>query len=196
VNENCTADTALSNRAITVPDGPLKDTVGTTAPARSIGGHQSARMLSDTWLTPPGLLAALGSFDLDPCCPVGMPWTTARECYTPHDDGLAQPWRGRVWLNPPYSRDAVKWLRRMAEHGDGIALTFARTETSWFFETIWRRAAALLFLEGRIHFHHINGSRAHANAGAPSVLVAYGRNNANALARCEIPGSFVLGWRA
>jgi hypothetical protein len=96
-----------------------------------MGSYESAAMRSDVWLTPPEILDALG--DLDPCAaPEPRPWSTARLHYwTPRHNGLLEPWRGRVWLNPPYSREAVRWLRRMAAHGDGIALTFARTETTW-----------------------------------------------------------------
>jgi len=148
-------------------------------------------MISDTWLTPPEILKALGPFDLDPCCPPVMPWKTAARCFTERDDGLAQPWAGRVWLNPPYSREAVRWLRRMAQHGNGVALVFARTETEWFWETVWRAATALHFFEGRIHFHHPDGRRARANAGAPSVLAAYGDDNAAALKSCRLPGRYV-----
>lgn len=159
---------------------------------RSMGGHQSAVMLSDTWLTPPSIIAALGSFDLDPCCPPVMPWKTATAHYSAPQDGLSLPWFGRIWCNPPYSVEAVKWLRKLADHGNGIALTFARTETSWFFETIWRSADAVLFLEGRIHFHHPDGRRAKANAGAPSCLVAYGVENVVALQKSGIAGQMVI----
>lgn len=157
----------------------------------AIGSHQSAVMKSDTWLTPQPIINALGAFDLDPCTPPVMPWQTATRRYTEADDGLASPWEGRVWLNPPYSREAVKWLRKLSNHGNGIALIFARTETAWFFETIWEKADALLFLKGRIHFHYADGTRASANAGAPSVLVAYGKENVTALYCCKIPGRFI-----
>lgn len=157
----------------------------------SMGGHQSAAMISDTWLTPPEIIHALGKFDLDPCCPPVMPWPTAERMLNERDDGLSAEWEGRVWLNPPYSREAVKWLRRLAKHGQGTALIFARTETSWFFETIWNAADAVLFLEGRIHFHKADGTRAAANAGAPSCLVAYGEKDAVILKTCGIPGHYV-----
>lgn len=159
----------------------------------SMGGHQSAAMLKDEWLTPPEIIKALAPFDLDPCAPVPniRPWDTARQHYSVLDDGLKRDWHGRVWCNPPYGREAGKWLARCAHHDNAIALIFARTETTMFVEHVWRKADALLFIHGRLHFHHVDGSRAAANAGAPSVLVAYGRKNAEVLAMCGIKGAFV-----
>ncbi len=150
-------------------------------------------MLKDEWLTPPAIIKALGEFDLDPCAPHASrrPWDTAKSHYSVEDDGLAQPWHGRVWCNPPYGLEAARWLERLAAHGDGIALIFARTETAMFFDHVWDKADALLFIRGRLHFHHVDGSRAAANAGAPSVLVAYGQRNKQALHSCGLPG-FVL----
>jgi len=157
-----------------------------------IGGHQRAyRGRSDTWLTPPEILAALGPFDLDPCCPAVMPWPTAARMLTPVQNGLAVEWSGMVWLNPPYGPDVWAWLGRLADHGNGIALIFARTETNGFHRWVWGRADALLFLEGRLHFHHADGKRAAANAGGPSVLVGYGREACARLTRCGLPGKFV-----
>lgn len=157
----------------------------------SIGGHQSARMGSDEWLTPPEILEALGSFDLDPCSPINRPWPTAAQHYTIEDDGLSKPWVGRVWLNPPYGAEAVRWLKRLADHGNGIALIFARTETEAFFSQVWERADGLLFIRGRLHFHYVDGRRARANGGAPSVLIAYGLGNMLSLKMADIPGRFV-----
>lgn len=161
--------------------------------SRGIGGHQSARSQTDTWLTPPHIIAALGVFDLDPCAFPG--WLTARSAICLPDDGLTSDWIGRVWLNPPYGAETFDWLARLADHGDGIALIFARTETSGFVEQVWRRADGLLFLAGRLHFHKPDGSRAKANSGAPSALVAYGAENVRALRCCGLPGAFVAEWR-
>jgi hypothetical protein len=159
---------------------------------RAMGSHQRGSMLSDTWLTPPNLIEALGPFDLDPCAaPAPRPWATAERHIALPDDGLTSEWSGRVWLNPPYSSEAVKWLRKMVAHGRGTALVFARTETAWFFEAIWREAAAVLFIEGRLYFHRADGIRAHANAGAPSCLVAYGQRDARILSMAGIKGALV-----
>ena len=164
---------------------------------RGIGGHQSAHMKSDTWLTPPHIIAALGPFDLDPCAaPEPRPWPTATTHYVKADDGLSKPWFGRVWVNPPYGRETAKWMARLAEHGRGTALIFARTETSLFFNHVWSSASALLFLEGRLHFHRADGTRAAANGGAPSVLIAYGDEDADRLASSGLPGALTTTWRA
>lgn len=157
----------------------------------AMGSHQSAVMKSDVWLTPPALVKALGPFDLDPCSPLNRPWDTAATHYTIADDGLSFEWEGSVWLNPPYGRQAAVWLERLAKHGDGIALVFARTETRMFFDHVWPHATALLFVESRLHFHHPDGTRAPANAGAPSVLIAYGIDAARRLLRSGIPGALV-----
>lgn len=160
---------------------------------KGMGSHQSAAMLKDEWLTPPEIIKALGAFAVDPCSPGDRrPWDTAAVHYDMHMNGLTRPWDGRVWLNPPYGRETAVWLDRLAHHGDGIALIFARTETDMFFRHVWERADAVLFLRGRLHFHHVDGRRAEANAGAPSCLVAYGNNNVQALKDSGLAGQLVM----
>jgi DNA N-6-adenine-methyltransferase (Dam) len=167
--------------------------------AGAMGAHQSARMLTDTWLTPPEILAALGPFDLDPCAaPDPRPWPTAARHIGRPDDGLAATWSAddRVWLNPPYGPQTGRWLGRLADHGRGTALVFARTETSWFAETVWGAASGALFLRGRIRFCRPDGRRSADNSGAPSVLLAYGEDDARRLAGAGLDGTFVRWERA
>ena len=159
-----------------------------------LGGHQSARMEKDEWLTPQDILCALGPFDLDPCAPLSPPWPMAKRTFTVDDDGLKQTWNGFVWCNPPYGRVTASWLERLGQHGNGIALIFARTETEMFFEHVWARASSMLFLRGRLFFHHVNGDRALANSGAPSVLIGFGVEADRRLHRCGFAGSLVRGW--
>jgi len=159
-----------------------------------IGSHQSARMDKDEWLTPPEILNALGEFDLDPCAPIVRPWDMAATHYTIDDLGLTRPWFGRVWCNPPYGSQTGIWLQKLADHGNGIALIFARTETEMFFSQVWKRADALLFLEGRLYFHHVCGKKAKANSGAPSVLIAYGKENQRQLREASLKGAFIEKW--
>lgn len=77
-------------------------------------------------------------------------------------------------MNPPYSKNKA-FCKRFSEHGNGIALVFARTETQWF-QYLWK-ADAMFFFEGRLHFVDSKGNKAKGNAGAPSVLVAFGEEN-------------------
>ncbi|GJN60462.1 DNA N-6-adenine-methyltransferase [Elizabethkingia anophelis] len=144
----------------------------------------------DEWLTPPEIIKALGSFDLDPCSPVNRPWPTANNHFTIEDDGLSQGWNGRVWCNPPYGDVAKLWLNKCANHGNAIALTFARTETKMFFDHVWNKADAVLFIKGRLKFYHVNGVKGDS-AGAPSVLIAYGKENVRILENCGIHGKFI-----
>jgi len=166
---------------------------GLFEPRGGMGGHQSAAPQSDVWLTPPHILAALGPFDLDPCSPGLRPWPTAATHYTLEDDGLKKPWHGRVFCNPPYGGPSIigPWMRRMVAHNHGIALIFARTETAMFQECVFGNANGILFLAGRLHFHHEDGRRAAHNAGAPSCLVAYGAPDLARLAKCELPGRLI-----
>jgi hypothetical protein len=158
----------------------------------SMGGHQSAAAGSTIWLTPPHVIDALGgwqSFDLDPCAaPTPQPWPTARFMNTEEmADGLSIDWFGRVFCNMPY--DSVEqWLDKLAEHDNGTALIFARTETDNFFSNVWDRAAGLFFIRGRLHFHYPDGTRAKFNGGAPSVLCAYGQEELDRLMSIDLPG--------
>ena len=155
----------------------------------AMGSHQSARAGTTTWLTPPHVVAALGEFDLDPCA--APEWPTAKRHVILPEDGLAADWAGRVWLNPPYGMEAWTWLAKLAKHGQGTALIFARTETSGFVREVWGKATGILFLHGRLFFHYPDGTRAAANSGAPSCLVSYGDGDANQLAKANLQGTFV-----
>lgn len=163
----------------------------------AMGEHHSSAPRTVVWLTPPPILDALGgwdSFDLDPCAaPEPRPFRTARRMNTELDaDGLAIDWGGRVWLNPPYTSGEIgRWLERLADHDNGTALIFARTETDAFHRHVWERASGLMFLRGRLTFLKPDGSLAGFNAGAPSVLCAYGRDDMDRLAAADLDGAFV-----
>jgi hypothetical protein len=161
----------------------------------ALSSHQSAKMKNDEWLTPPEIHGALGPFDLDPCAPINRPWPTAAMHYTVQDDGLSKPWHGRVWMNPPFGREAAKWMERLREHGNGIALIPARTETAMFYRSVWDKSDGVCFLRGRPHFHYVDGRRAPFNSGAPICLVAYGLDNFDALRNSGL-GVVVVGSNA
>lgn len=114
---------------------------------------------SDDWSTPPeivhGFSAEFGPFDLDVCC---RPDTAkALRFYTKADDGLARPWFGKVWMNPPFS-DPSPWLRKAIEETLSgradlvVALLPAATDTRWFHDLVLGKAE-VRFRRGRIKFH-------------------------------------------
>ncbi len=157
-----------------------------------IGSHERPNNgKSIEWWTPLYIIHALGEFDLDPCSPPGGIWPTARRRISLPENGLAALWYGRVWLNPPYGSMTGKWLKRMADHGNGIALIFARTETRMFFNYVWDRASAVFFFEGRLCFYESSGRPSSYNAGGPSCLVAYGEENVRAIQRSGLHGKLV-----
>lgn len=88
---------------------------------------------SDRWVTPGWLTALLGRFDLDPA---SNPRSTvqARRSYQLErgEDGLTLPWRGSVYLNPPYSAP-LPWCERLVRHdGPWCALLKLDPSTRWW----------------------------------------------------------------
>ncbi len=157
----------------------------------TLGSHQRCVGNSQNWITPKHIIDALGPFDLDPCASDPRPWDCAT--YNWIIGGLDDPWGGRVWLNPPFDRYEVgKWVRKLADYGDGIALLHARTEAEWFVP-VWEKASAILFLADRLHFHYPDGRRAEANSGAPVCLCAFGMECERRLVRSGLKGWAVLG---
>lgn len=141
---------------------------------------------TDTWLTPLPMIRALGWFDLDPCSAPGHRTARFRYLLQRGEDGLKLRWFGRVWLNPPYSTWPV-WAAKMKEHGNGILLIFARTETRGFFDHCWDGADSVLFVKRRIRFLLPDGSKG-GTGTVPSVMLAYGENNVQAIDRMLASG--------
>jgi hypothetical protein len=103
---------------------------------------QQSQRTTDDFLTPAWVFVALGlRFDVDVASP---PWDThvpADVVYTMADDGLSQPWFGRVWMNPPYSKPEP-WVDRFIEHANGIALV--PTSNGRWFGRLWMHAVGLV----------------------------------------------------
>lgn len=162
----------------------------------TLGSHQKTVGDTQTWITPKWIIDTLGPFDLDPCAADPRPWDCARENWTVAGLDLepCTTWHGRVWLNPPFDRYQVAtWVQRLADHGQGTALLHARTEAEWF-EPVWRKARAILFLADRLYFHYPDGRRAAANSGAPACLIAFGVWDVIKLVKSNIAGALVTGW--
>jgi hypothetical protein len=139
---------------------------------------------TNTWLTPLPLIHSLGEFDLDPCAYPGH--KTAKEMICLPDCGLKNDWFGRVWLNPPYGREQQAWLKKLQSHGNGIALVFARLETIWIQPFI---ANGFFQLRGRVKFLDSTFNES-SNAGAPSMLIPFGRKNIGAILSSDLEGKW------
>jgi phage N-6-adenine-methyltransferase len=136
---------------------------------------------SDYWETPPEFVANLerefGKFDLDPCCIAET--AKAPKFYTEKENGLSKPWKGKVFLNPPYSKPGpwlFKYLREI-ECGNSslvVALIPPSVDTKWFHEFVKERAE-IRFVRGRIRFL----GWMHTPIGSPkqgNILAIYRKN--------------------
>ena len=144
--------------------------------------HEStATTVPVEWYTPPSIFDRLGVvFDLDPCAAPNHDHVPARTKYVLPTDGLAEPWNGTVWLNPPYGKHTGRWVERLAQHGDGIALVFARPDTAWF-QKAYGTADIVCFVEKRIKFINGTTGRADGTPGAGSALIGWGDTAYHAL---------------
>lgn len=116
--------------------------------------HENCIGETSEWYTPREIFEALGvTFDLDPCSPGPGHWVPAKKIYTEVDDGLRQPWRGSVFMNPPYGgrHGHVPWLVKFLDHGNGIAIVRSYTSSDWWHEHMYR-AEALLWPRGKTKF--------------------------------------------
>lgn len=115
------------------------------------------------WYTPAPIIRlaqeVMGGIDLDPAsCETANKIVKATRFYSQKDDGLAQPWKGRVWMNPPYASELVipfaKALTKHLQSGDvtqAMVLVNNATETQWF-SLLVQEASAICFPQGRVKF--------------------------------------------
>ncbi len=120
-------------------------------------------------------LAGGGPIDLDPCSnSKEQPNIPAAHHFTEADDGLAQEWHGRVYMNPPYGAVLPAWIDKLVSEyeagrvSEAIVMVYTKNDTRW-----WKRlrADAICLLEGRQKFGNSKGS-----AAFPSSLCYVGRD--------------------
>ena len=121
---------------------------------------------SNEWYTPGAYIeaarAVLGRIELDPASSAQADvQVRAVKFFDKSDDGLSQPWHGKVWLNPPYgglSADFTGKLVREHEAGNVTAAVLLvnanSTDTAWF-QPLWDYL--LCFTLGRINFESPSG---------------------------------------
>lgn len=133
---------------------------------------------TDMWATPQDFFDALDAefhFTLDACAVKEN--AKCEAYYTPEQDGLDQPWTGRVWCNPPYGRNVGQWVKKAHDTASGggfvVMLLPARTDTRWFHDYIYGKTE-VRFIKGRLKF----GSCQNA-APFPSMVVIFGVEHKN-----------------
>jgi phage N-6-adenine-methyltransferase len=127
---------------------------------------------TDDWATPQDLfdkLNELYGFDLDVCASKDN--AKCKKFFSVEDNGLAQPWTGTCWMNPPYGREIGKWMSKAYESSKTgakvVCLVPARTDTAWWHD--YAMNGEVTFLRGRLKFGNSKNS-----APFPSALVVFG----------------------
>ena len=124
------------------------------------------------WSTPDEFFDSLDAehrFDLDVCATVENAKTP--RFFSKEDDGLSQDWAPwSCWMNPPYGREIVQWMRKAySESLKGatvVCLVPARTDTKWWHAYATR--GEITFVRGRLKF---GGSK--NSAPFPSAVVVF-----------------------
>jgi phage N-6-adenine-methyltransferase len=126
---------------------------------------------TEMWATPQGFFDGLHAefgFQVDVCA-ISENAKCAR-FFTPEEDGLAQEWAGICWMNPPYGRTIVHWMRKAYESSQAgatvVCLVPARTDTAWWHE--YAMKGEIRFIRGRLKFGGHKNS-----APFPSAVVVF-----------------------
>jgi hypothetical protein len=156
-------------------------------------------MKSNEWYTPARYIEAarsvMGGIDLDPAsCALANKTVRADRYYTAEENGLMQPWYGRVWMNPPYGlihpgrkgqtnswqRSFVEKVQREYEIGhldQAVVMLAGTTVFRTFFAPLWRYPVCLNNVQ--THFMREDGSTSQLGFG--SLLVYLGPDEARFL---------------
>ncbi len=164
--------------------------------------HVAQNARENEWYTPPEFLeaarAVMGSIDTDPASSeIANQAVRAESFYTHEDNGLAQPWSGNVWMNPPYSQPLIdefatalvsRW--RDGQIRQACVLVNNATDTQWF-QRMAKRAAFICLPMKRIRFLDPEG-----NPGAPLQGQACNTLATKALNSLSISHSLALWQRS
>lgn len=129
----------------------------------AVRAHVANNSGNNEWYTPAKYIdlarEVMGGIDCDPATSeIANQTVKAKTIFTAEDDGLAQTWRGRVWMNPPYAQplmsdfaEAVSAKFESGEIEQACILVNNATETQWF-QRMVSVANAVCFPKFRIKF--------------------------------------------
>ncbi len=147
--------------------------------------HRGEGTGENEWFTPAKYIEAarsvMGGIDLDPASnPIAQQVIQASQFFTKTDDGLAQYWSGRVWLNPPYAQPLIgQFVEKLVSDftardvSEAILLTHNYTDTAWFHRAA-SMASEICFTKGRIRFVDSDGDECSPTQG--QAFFYYGSN--------------------
>jgi phage N-6-adenine-methyltransferase len=159
--------------------------------------HRALGTGDNEWYTPREHVdiarKVLGTIDLDPASSaIAQRTVKATTYFTKNNDGLTKKWRGKVWLNPPYSQpDIADFVAKLLSEIKAGHVTEAILLTHNFSDTKWFHAAAnaarlLCFTEGRIRFVDPDGNVSAAPTNGQTFFYFGNRPAAFAAQFCEI----------
>lgn len=184
-----------------VADLPLREALKLLAPPResfNTGEHE--------WYSPPEYIeaarAVMGAIDVDPASSAAANAVVqASRYYDVDSNGLEQPWRGRLWLNPPYTNALMTaFSARLLEHcdrgdvTDAIFLTNNATDTGWF-HALAAHATSICLPRGRAHYWR--GDTQETSSALQGQAIFYFGAHADRFAEVFGPLGLIVGviWR-
>ena len=109
-------------------------------------------------------------------------------------DGLALPWDGLCWVNPPWTRgEKTKWIAKLHAHGSGIALVRGNTDGAFLHDY---PPDALFLIRGRVKYVLPDGESERPRKGGavggfePSFMAGFGKKASRILEDCTLEGTF------
>lgn len=142
-------------------------------------GLEAYQQTTDDYWTPRWIFDQMAiTFDLDVAAPPGgIEWIPATRYFTKADDGLSQPWEGRVWMNAPFS-EMTSWTRRFIDHRNGVMIG-PLVKSIWT-EEIWKEADGFVFTHTDIKFHR---NQALSRILWPCFFAAFGKECVEAIGK-------------
>jgi phage N-6-adenine-methyltransferase len=145
-----------------------------------IGPRAVLQAIDIEWWTPARYVdlarKVMTGIDLDPAsCAEANKHVRAGTFFDRNTDGLTREWQGRIWLNPPYGKDAKRFIEHLLRECEAdrvqqaiVLLNCNSIETKWFAPL---RQFPLCFTKGRIHFISPNTPTRAATHGSVFVYL-------------------------